>query len=226
MFGGAPTRVDSYDGAVAFVDQQIGALVTELAEDGIDRSTLAVVTADHGEGLGDHGFDFHRFLLYEEAVRIPLIFTWPGRIVPGLVAQDPVSIVNVFPTILGLLDIPLPARTEGRSLAARLLGGRHGQGPPIWLDRGRVHHRREEAQHAYGVRHGRWKLLFDRQGRAELFDLATDPGELHNIATKHPARVEELSRLLDEHRDGEAREARRDLTSDEERALRALGYLH
>jgi choline-sulfatase len=110
------------DAEIASADAQIGRLVDGLRADGRLEDTLIVVVADHGEMLGEHGELTHGFFIYESATRIPLIVSGPG--VPAGVVADQVRIVNVVPTALSLLRVPVPKEVQGANLMP-LARGQH-----------------------------------------------------------------------------------------------------
>jgi len=102
-----------YDGEIAYVDEMVGRLLQTLADTGAADNTLVVVTADHGESLGDHGEGGHSFFIYDSTVRVPLIFWAPGAVPAGVVAPGGTSVVDIFPTVLSLLGVPPSARQSG-----------------------------------------------------------------------------------------------------------------
>jgi arylsulfatase A-like enzyme len=237
----APTEVrrkavNAYDGEIAYADEQLGRLVDQLDALGLAERTIVVVTADHGEGLQEHGVWLHTVNVHEEQVRVPLVFRWTGRIAPGRVVSEPVSIVDVVPTLLDLMGLAAGATPpSGRSLAAALRdGARVEAGAPVFFQR-RNYERAElveglrvlGAQH--GVRAGRWKWIEgDRDGTRQLYDLETDEAETLNRALEEPQRAQELAALVAQWRERHAPkfEKARPLTPEEVEKLRALGYGH
>ena len=101
-----------YDGEVAYADAQLGRLVEAVRAAGVLDRTLIVVAGDHGESLGEHGESTHGLLLYESALRIPLVLAGAG-VAPARRA-DPTSLVDVLPTVVGVLGLPPPANLDGR----------------------------------------------------------------------------------------------------------------
>jgi arylsulfatase A-like enzyme len=106
---------DPYRGEVAAVDAAVGAIVEELEETGLEDSTLVVVTADHGESLGEHGEPTHGALCYEQAVQVPLLFRFPAE-QPAPGPARIASAVDLAPTILGRLELEPPAGLDGVDL--------------------------------------------------------------------------------------------------------------
>jgi arylsulfatase A-like enzyme len=89
-----------YDGDVAFTDSLIGDFRRALEDRGLLSNSLVILTADHGEGLGDHGENFHGFFVYESTIHVPLIVRPPGGAGGGRVVDTAVSHVDLLPTIL------------------------------------------------------------------------------------------------------------------------------
>jgi len=218
-----------YAGEVSYVDQEIGRLRAELERLGVAGRTILVVTADHGESLGEHGVWFNHFGLTEQNLRVPLVVWAPARVAP---ARHPgaASGLDVAPTILRLADLPVPPAMQGRDLLAPAAAE---PGTPIVA----------EALRGLQIaaRRGPWKLVrtlrsfcyvdaFQQPaGAQELYRLDDDPGERQNLIGGYPEVTATLARSLEtwmaEHAsapDGEpARPARPGL----ERELRALGYV-
>jgi len=189
--------IDRYDAQVAFVDAQLRRLFAALDEAVAPGRALRVVTADHGEGLGNHGFEGHGRYLYNEQLRVPLIVSGDPRrlvhgVVPGLVRH-----VDLVPTLAELLGVPLDAgalRLEGRSLVPLLSDPRRDLGlEPAFSQRRPPDERRLHIGWEPGVKlaaqDGAHKYIFNSEGGDEFYDLRTDPHELRNLAgTPDPDR--------------------------------------
>ncbi len=156
-----PFAGKGYRGEIAYADAQVGRIVDRLRSRGFLDSTLVVATADHGEGLGDHGEDEHGVLVYEETLRVPLIVRGPG-IPAGRVEREPVSLVDVAPFLLGDTGIlSTPARKP--LYFESYYGNFHFGWAPL-----------------RGIREGPMKLIF--APRAELYDLDSDPREARDVS--------------------------------------------
>jgi arylsulfatase A-like enzyme len=231
--GGALARdVARYDEEIAFTDAALGALLAALERLGRKQDTLVVVTADHGEGLMDHGHMEHGVSVYEEQVRIPLVVRWPGRVAAGRTFDVPVSLVDVAPTAYALLGLAPPAEpVEGRSLARALADGAAPEALPVYLYR--RHFAGEQRAETwvvgekFGVRDGRWKYVDGPEEKTrELFDLDADPKELVNRLGDEPNATEALAARVAGWRGGRTGPAagKLDITPEERERLRVLGY--
>jgi len=216
------TRDGAYDAEIASADAQIGRLVGALRADGRLDETLVIVVADHGEMLGEHGELTHGFFIYEAATHIPLIVSGPG--IPTGVIADQVRIVDVMPTALSLLGIPVPKQVQGTNLMP-LARGQHLDlvaHSESWYPR--YHYGWSELR---SIQDGRFKLI--RAPRPELYDLSTDPEEQRDRSTEYASRLEVFSRALDQFESRTARagaqHAPRPIDAETEERLAALGYV-
>jgi arylsulfatase len=182
-----------YAGELHATDREVGRLLAAVEARG--DSPLVVVTADHGESLGEHGILYGHRGLYEPQLRVPLIVHLPGA--PARRSAVPVSTLDVAPTVSELVGVPLTdARVAGMSLAELV----RGEAEPDLSDRVQVH---ENARNqGVAVRRGEWKLILGIQrghplftGPPELYHLGDDPEETNDVAAAHPALVAELRAL-------------------------------
>lgn len=168
-----------YDGEIRYTDEIVGRVLSELERLGLADDTLLVITADHGEEFFDHGRFGHRFALFDESLRVPLVVRFPGRVPEGLVVEEQTSVADVMPTILELCGVPRPAEVRGMSLVSLL----RGDPEPALLCRpvtGRLARAGEESASQRFARTNDWKLIAARAGEAEVlyyFDLRADPHE-------------------------------------------------
>ncbi len=218
----APTP---YDGEIAAVDQAVGRLLDGLEAAGVRDRTFIVLTADHGEGLGEHGERTHGFFTYQSTIRVPCIL-WSTHLPHGVAYAAPSSVVDVLPTALGVLGLEASSPTQGLDLGPAIRGS--VRPPP-------------RAQYAetmmtelgfgmsplYAVRIGNERYV--RAPRPELYDIAVDPRELDDLAAARTDRVAVLDKAL-----GEILAASEAMTppaeaspldAETEEMLRALGYI-
>jgi arylsulfatase A-like enzyme len=222
-----------YAGEVNYCDRWIGELLAGLEQRGLRDEVLLVVTADHGEGLWDHGHRAHGRHLYEELVRVPLILDPPGSAAEGRRVSQPVSLLDVAPTILAAFGIPPPKDYRGSDLAPLARGETSpARRPAVVYTELDVDDDDLEA-----LRRGDTKLIRHRSSRGErgapeLYDLAADPDERHDQAAGHPVLLASMESALDRLSArvlAEATAAHRvaldSLDEESARGLRALGYL-
>jgi len=171
-----------YDGEVAYADSVLGEVFAKLKEWGLYQNTLIIVTSDHGEGLGDHKERDHGFFIYESTLRVPLIFFWQGKIPRDKIVKVPVRLIDILPSVLDLLNIPLKADIDGKSFKSLILGqagkGYSPQGEPSYAESyyARLILNWSELR---GLREGNWKYI--EAPKLELYDLSSDPKELKNL---------------------------------------------
>jgi len=173
--------IDLYDAEIKFVDQSIGDMIRELDD------WLIVITADHGEEFGEHG-GFHQHSVFDEMLRVPLIIQHPNHS-GGLSIPYQVSLIDIAPTILDLLDLPHVDSFRGDSLVP-------------YID-GRIQEHRcilsgyiDENDRVIACRDGKWKLIVSESKRNKLFNLRSDPLEKNNVINKYPDVVEKLEKFI------------------------------
>lgn len=214
-----------YDASLAAVDHEVGRLRGALEAAGLLERSVVIVSADHGEALGEHGFIGHAPQLFEEAVHVPLILRLPGGKGPaGRRVRGLVDLLDLAPTLLDLFGVPSPGPPlEGRSLLPMLYGA---PGKPATIARTMAE------RPAYALREDRHKFIHSlRDGSSRLYDLSSDPLEALDLADDDPLRVEFYRQALYRWLAGlpaasVASGARPTTLSEDERAaLRALGYV-
>ncbi|MEZ5290890.1 MAG: sulfatase-like hydrolase/transferase [Vicinamibacterales bacterium] len=204
-----------YDAEVAYADAMVGRLLDRLGPAVLER-TLVVVTADHGESLGDHGETTHGLFAYDATIAVPLILAGAG-ITPGLV-EAPVGHDDILPTVADLLGVAAPDGMDGQSAARPLAADR-----AVYIEALDAALTRNWAP-LTGVATSAWKYI--HLPTAELYDRGADAAEARNLATDQPARVSALERtrlrLTAAPADPAPAAAR---GAADERRLRALGYV-
>ncbi len=193
-----------YNANVKRLDDDVARLIEKLKELGLINNTLLIITADHGEELLDHGFVGHASTslsakLYDEIIHIPLIFYLPGGLEPGRINTQ-VQQVDIFPTILDMLNIPIPATLQGNSMKG-LINGQKDDWPEFALSETNKggYQSTEEMKKIIltSLRTPDWKVICeDNHGNKEyeLYYLKDDPHERNNIYEQFP----NTSRLFEE----------------------------
>ncbi len=216
----------AYDAEIRFVDDELGRLLDVLEARGRARDTLVVVASDHGEGLGDHGELEHGPVVYEEAVRVPLVARFPRQLPAGVRLPAPVELMDVTPTVLELVGLPARPGFLGRSLVPVARGG---PGDPLHVVIVQGEYDEGADETVFGARQAGTKYIETRRAgvvrRRELYDLGSDAAERRDRTGVDPARAERLAAVLQAWRRalGPARAGRIDPGGAE--GLRALGYV-
>jgi arylsulfatase A-like enzyme/thioredoxin-like negative regulator of GroEL len=217
---------DAYDGEIAYADASLGKLFNYLRQRGSYDRSLITVMSDHGESLGAHGESMHGIFLYDETIRVPLLFKLPGRLLAGRRVSSQVRLVDVAPTLLSMLSLPLPQTFQGESLVGRMKAAeKKSSDLPAYAET-------EYPHRAFGwsalrsMRTG--KYLFVRAPRRELYDQVRDATAEHNLTSDSPAVSDTLQSQLDEFRDKTASfhddADKTALNSQQSENLAALGY--
>lgn len=232
-------EVGWYDGSIRAMDDELGRLVNHLEALGLDDRVLLAFTSDHGEEFLEHGRHFHGQSVYAELADVPLILHGPG-VPEGTVVEETVQTLDLMPTLLELSGLRAPERTQGRSLVSLLSSAGTGRVPPAIVERLATSHAGAPpplGAAATAVIADGWKLIHHTTPPPgvpgiQLFDRARDPGDLHDVAARHPETVERLLELLASWR--KSAEASRlprgeqgteGLSQQELERLRSLGYI-
>jgi arylsulfatase A-like enzyme len=180
-----------YHGMVKYIDDQLGRILKKLDELGLAEKTLIIFTTDHGDMVGAHGCIGKSIIgFYDDLVRIPLLMRLPGVIKPGTVVRQPVSQIDVMPTILDYVGQPVPEKLHGRSLRP-LIEGRD----VLWRDYAFC----QRADHQRMIRTDHYKYVFSPKPKiVALYDLQADPEENKNLADmpQHAGLVRQMHRRL------------------------------
>lgn len=215
---------DLYDAEIATNDAAFGDLIDLLVQRGLWDNTVVVFISDHGEEFLDHGGWQHGSTLHNEMLNVPLIVRAPGT--GARTVQRQVQQVDVVPTVLDLLGLPVPPVVEGHSLVPWMTGGAADGEPEAeaysWLNL--------TGSRAAAVTTPAWRLIDDRGDHPGhyLYDRQTDPSEHRNVADQRPVRKGYLrSRLqAEERRKGTLRAGEATTGAEHRKQLEALGYLH
>lgn len=234
------TESGRYDGEIAAMDAAIGDLLRDLERAGHRDDTILVAVADHGEGIdGPHDEWTHGMLLYHDTLAIPMIVAAPRGLRAGREIDDVVRTIDLMPTLLELLELPLDEPVQGRSLASLLRAsdeqteGEDAEDVALRTELELAAYSETFAPyHSYGwsplfaLREKRFKLIVGPE--SELYDLERDPKESRNVAADYPDRVADLRERIvrlqgDAH--PSASSDSNSLSAAQRRRLRALGYV-
>jgi arylsulfatase A-like enzyme/Flp pilus assembly protein TadD len=214
--------VPTYGDDVAAADAALGPIIDPLVAAGERANALVVLTADHGESLGEHGEATHGIFGYEASLRVPLIFYQP-RLWGGRVVSESARHVDILPTILDALMLAIPPDLPGRSLVNVMSTERSDAGPSVTYFEALSGALNRGWAPLYGVVRGRLKYI--DLPIPELYDLGADPREEHNLADDQAGRVAEMRALLGSYRASEQSTARTAQSADTRERLRSLGYV-
>jgi arylsulfatase A-like enzyme len=242
-------NIDLYDGSIRGMDSEIGRLIERLKELNLDRKTMIVLAADHGEEFLEHGNTSHGQSVYGELTDVSLIFWAPQYLPKNKVVPETVEMVDLMPTILELCKLRGPKEMQGESLVPLLknVSDANTAEASEWKQRPAISERANTGEdngappphnyEAYSIISGQWKLIHhklrqDGQPEFELFDRTNDPYDHHDVATSHPEIVQKLSRELNlwkQHVEAvklkSDSESIQNMTAEEIERMRALGYI-
>jgi arylsulfatase A-like enzyme len=219
-----------YDSEIASVDHQLDRLIASARKVAGERDLWIIVTADHGESFGEHGIFFIRDL-YEPTLRVPLIIQPPRHISATPVVRTLVGLADVAPTVQEIMGLPVDDSLDGRSLLGGVLGAplpdRSQQAVIAFASSG------PDFIRSSSIRSTRYRAIhrgagLPRHGIAhqwipevhELYDLTTDPEELHNLADEQGVIYKELTSSLPT----KIEAVSADVSKDQLEMLKALGY--
>lgn len=231
------SKSDRYDTEIAFSDREVGRLLRGLG--GLEKlaaDTLVVFVADHGESLGNHGYWGHGRHVYENSLRIPMGIVWPGR-VPVRRIDDPALIIDMAPTVLGLLGLAESDSFRGFDWS-RVFRGE--EGPPdrpgyfqahkgaVQMDHTSSSARADGLLEVGRVVGSRKEVLDVRDRSVRIYDVVQDPMELRNLAAPDARPSPDLVTWYDAVRQGLLAASDippTELDAASEERLRALGYI-
>ncbi len=174
---------EAYLASVSFVDHCVGVVLDALESSPFSDDTVIVLWSDHGFHLGEKRHWAKR-TLWEESTRVPLLFAGPG-ITPGEECDEPASLLDIYPTLVDLCDLPENSRLEGVSMVPQLENPDAPREEPVITSSYFGNH---------AIRTRDWRLILYEDGAMELYDHRNDPDEFHNLAND-PAHQETVKRL-------------------------------
>ena len=216
--------VSAYDGEIACADAAVGTLLAALDERGLTANTIVAVVGDHGESLGEHGEATHGMFVYDAAMRVPALLKWPAGLSAGTRVSPLVRAIDLAPTLLDLAGVKPLAGATGLSLAPLAHGTTSAPAPATAYGETYFPQLFMNWAPLRSIRAGQWKFI--EAPTLELYDLAADPGETSNVATREPERVGRMRRELHALDQSEsAAAARTGLDRETTQKLTALGYV-
>lgn len=185
--GERKSLVRAYLASLAYTDAQVGRVLAALKESGLEQETIVVVWSDHGWHLGEKLIT-GKNTLWEPSTRVPFLFAGPG-IAADARCDEAVELLDLYPTLLDLCDLPPQEGLEGLSLTPQLRDAKAPREEPAITTHGPGNH---------GVRDERWRYIRYADGSEELYDLEADPEELHNLADSEESKptIERLAKWL------------------------------
>ena len=234
-----------YDGEIAYTDSAVGKFLTQLRARGLYDNSVIAVMSDHGEALGDHGEDTHGIFLYDETIHVPLLIKLPSaaaslkapakKALAGKRIDNPVELVDVLPTILQAVKIPVPPEVQGESLLGmlppKLASAQSAEVIAASFPARPAYAETDYPHRAYGwsslraLRAG--KYLYIKAPRQELYDQSADPKAEHDLSSASAAVTSTLAAQLDAFRQktSSSREVPTSVVDPEaQEKLAALGY--
>lgn len=216
-----------YDGEIAYVDHLIGRVLNELRQKDVLEKTLIVIVGDHGESLGQHQERTHGFFIYETTTSVPLIIHFPSSKLGGIKINECVETIDIMPTLLQILGLPIPQEVQGKSLLPLIMKKNYREEQLAYSESyfPRYHFGWSELM---SLRDSRYKYI--RAPRPELYDIVNDPNEVTNlfsqkieIAKKFKQKLEVLRKELSAPGIEEEKPQKMDEKTLEK--LKALGYV-
>jgi arylsulfatase A-like enzyme/Tfp pilus assembly protein PilF len=213
-----------YDGEVAFMDHELGRVIDALRAKNVLDRTLVVVAGDHGEALGEKEELDHGIFIYDGTMKVPLIFYADKRLPGGLVVDSRVRLIDLMPSVLDMVGIPVNPEVQGTSLLPFVEGRKDGD-LPCYLE---TYYPQETFgwSELRGIVDGDWKFI--RAPRSELYDLKKDPKEEKDLAAREARTAALLNKKLEaliKAGTSKTEPGRRTLSREEEDRLRSLGYI-
>lgn len=190
-----------YYALITHIDDQVGRLLNVLE----GTNTIVAFISDHGELLGDHGYT-EKCLMYEGSVRVPCLLSWTNHLPSGFRVTTPLAGVDLMPTLLSFAGLAPETPIDGRSVAEAIMDGREPEDQPIFAEIASfdaIYHNADEPEQLAAhvmILDDHWKYIRNRFDIDELYDLKSDPDEMHNVADhpKHQNRITQMRQQIAE----------------------------
>jgi choline-sulfatase len=214
-----------YAGEIAYADACIGKFIAKLKELNLYESSLIIIAGDHGEMLGEHGELDHSYFIYQSALRVPLIFKLPDQTTARKI-DDLVGLIDIVPTVCGVLGIEPPIELPGVDLSPYFEGKRQPESDRhLYCES--LTPTTYGANPLLGLVTDQWKYI--RTTRSELYDLRSDPGEAHNLFLERQqvalALEDQLQQILKDTAAEGRTDNRLELDEASRARLQSLGYI-
>ncbi len=186
---------DLYAGEIAFVDQVLGGLFDFLRERGLLDDTWIILTSDHGEGCGDQHLERgHGIFTYHSTLWVPLLFRYPAMFAASTVIEQRVRLIDIMPTVLDYLGLPIPERVQGESLRPLIEGAPGWKPGPLYFESLAPTLNFNWAS-PRGLYVGKYKYI--ELPLPELYDIEADFDETENLVERQPDVVAEMRRAFE-----------------------------
>lgn len=229
-----------YDATLLYLDGKIGEIVDHLRDLNLLDDTLLIITADHGENIGDHNLMGHKISLHDSLIKVPLVVRYPKAFPAGTTSYNLVQQVDFFPTVLELLGIDakeVNPNLKGASLTSLVNGDQRREftvSEQAYPNLNAFKRRYPEFDCApinfeqKAIRTSDYKYIWHSNNQDELYDLSVDPAELNNLITEREDKARELNKKLFDFvnniKSEEGEEENIDLPDEVKRQLEGLGY--
>jgi arylsulfatase A-like enzyme len=216
---------DRYDGEIAYTDHFIGQVIDELKGLDLYDSTLIIVTGDHGESLGEHGEQTHSYFIYHGTLHVPMIMRIPGD-PGGVIINDTVGLIDIVPTVCGILGVPVGANVQGKDLGPLFSGNRGAfKGRSIYCES--LIPTKFDLGALFGLVSDQWKYI--HSSNPELYDLKDDPHETRNLVNRNIRQTgvmqAQLKSILLENNVAQLADNKMAIDAEARKRLESLGYL-
>lgn len=219
-----------YDGEVAYVDHSLGELFKRIEKWRILNDTLIIITADHGESLGEHNYSGHGTNLYDQSMRIPLIISYPSLLPQRRVVKNLVRSIDIMPTVLDILEITSSSNIQGLSLTPLIFQNDNSDIKLTSYGETLYPKLRFGGEELRSYQTEKWKYIRyiedDKIVKEEMFDMQNDPKELINLADKKEILIEKFShKLNDLMKVKGTSDTALTMDKETENKLKSLGYI-
>jgi len=180
--------VQAYLASISFVDDYVGKLLDALENSDYADNTIVVLWGDHGWHLGEKQH-WRKQALWEDTTHVPLVVSYPSKIPQNKICNAPVSLIDLYPTLVDLANLPQKSGLDGKSLVGLLKNPIQNYHRPVRITYGKGNH---------AIRYGKWRYINYKDGGDELYDHENDPHEWLNLSKKaeHQELIQKLKKYL------------------------------